>query len=528
MINHSLIAHCRALSWGLLAACLPLSAADQPTFAPITADYIGEGAGASHTFGYFFLDIDSNNDGIPNFAQVKAGDDLDGDGIVNGLDEDDDNDGIPDVDDRGGYFASQGPSAGEAPQAMPAHFFAHGEAAAAAGHHPGDYWQFVPNGFFEQEGAAYQDRNGTSFDQVFKHPGAYLYIDRNGNQVPDILEFASSGNTEHPGFVLDRHFVAKDALNGQDVPGLLGTWSGNLTGETLFYQCDDDLGQHHAGLFMRYSPYAGGAVGNIIDQFSDTDSNPDYLLYGTDNGLSPAIPAALKEVDARGVEKWRYRRQGATISSAREIVLFTTVYWQLNAATGPVWVVYSKPEFNARFSGAAFGPRAGTTGQNYGDCGFNNWFPAYRNQGNHDQLAACRFGAGTRWTDIATYPSNPDERPKAHDPANQLWVDTWANLSSDRVITNYISVANWFDGTQVDASTVVAQRYGVEVRAMSQNQLLRYVDGRATQMMVQPVSAQNADGAFEGTLIGIEDIPVPSDNDYDDIVIMLNRPLKGR
>lgn len=528
MTKRSLIAHCRTLGLGLLAACLPLSAADQPTFAPIHADYLAEGAGASHTMGWFFFDIDSNGDGIPNFAQVNAGDDLDGDGIVNGLDDDDDNDGIPDQEDRAGYFAASGPAAGEAPASMPAHFFAYGAAAAAAGLHPNDYWQFVPNGFFEQEGAPYQDRNGTPYARTYQHPGANLYIDRNGNLIPDALEKQQLDNTEHPGFVLDRDFNAYDAVGEQAAPGLLGSWSGQLTGETLFYQCDDDRDTGHISHFDRFNPYALGAVGTIRDTFGTTDANPDYLLYQTDNPLSPAIPSALKEEDARGVALWRYRRMGATISSAREIVLFATVYYPMRNG-GSVNVLYSKAAFNADVrTSSGLTPNGATSGDGWGGCDIDNWFPRYQNQSDHDRIATCQFGEHTMWNDIATFPVNGLDRPRAHDLANQAWVDQWANLTLGDMVINTISLAEWMDRTTVNAAAVIAGRYGVDLASLPQQIRIRYVEGRATHFVVQPLSVSTADGVFEGTLIGIEDLDLPSDNDFDDVVLMLNRPLEGR
>ena len=61
---------------------------------PFLVDYLSEGAGASHLFGFFFLDMDINKNGLPDFFETGPTDDLDGDGLANEDDDDDDNDGI--------------------------------------------------------------------------------------------------------------------------------------------------------------------------------------------------------------------------------------------------------------------------------------------------------------------------------------------------------------------------------------------------------------------------------------------------
>lgn len=529
MAFRSLISHYQALSLGLAAACLPLNAAETPTFAPITADYVGESAGASHTVGYFFLDIDSNGDGIPNFAQVKDSDDLDGDGIINQLDDDDDGDGILDVDDRAGYFQATGAAAGEAPQAMPARFFAHGESAAAAGLHANDYWQFVPNHFFEQQGAPYSDDSGRSFTGVFQHPGAYLYVDRNRNAIPDALEIAASDNRLMPPLTVDRHFLSGDAVAGTDAPGLLGLWQGRLTGETLFYQCDDDGDSYHHSSYLSYNPYVNsGRMPDIRDTLNSTDSNPDYPLYFTTDPVSPAIPNVLKEKDARGVDKWRYRRLGATISSAREIVLFAAVFYPSQG--NQVNVHYSKTTFNKYSQGQAHGGLRNTTGSNYGggDCTRANWFPTFRSLTDHNDLAECYFGDGTSWHDIADFPDDPNHLPQAHNPANQAWVDQWANLSFQNQLVNYISSAKWFNASIVDARSVIAARYGYDVAEIDRNIAIRYQNFRAPQMVTQAFSVLTETGITSGVIVGIEDLPVRSDNDFDDVILVLNRPLTAQ
>ncbi len=526
MALRSFISHCQALSLGLVAACLPLSAAETPTFKPLTADYVGEGAGASHTVGYFFLDIDSNGDGIPNFAQVKDSDDLDGDGIINQLDDDDDGDGILDVNDRAGYFQADGTAAGEAPPAMPARFFAHGEAAAAAGLHANDYWQFVPNHFYEQKGAAYSDDSGRSFSNLFQHPGAYLYVDRNRNAVPDALETALSGNDQMPPLTVDRHFLAGDAVAGADAPGLLGLWQGRLTGETLFYQCDDDGDSSHTGAFFSYNPYfQSGRMPGIRDSANSSDSNPDYPLYFTTDPVSPAIPNVLKEKDARGVDKWRYRRLGATISSAREIVLFAAVFYPYQGSQ--VNVHYSKAAFNRYSQGQNQVSPRDITGRHYGggNCDRVNWIPAFRNLTDHNYLAECYFGSGTNWRDIADFPEDPNRMPQAHNPANQAWVDQWANLSLQNQLVNYISLAKWFDETSINARSVIAERYGYDVGDLDRAIAIRYQNFRAPQMVTHSFSVVGEAGLTSGVIVGIEDLPVPSDNDFEDVILVLSRPL---
>ena len=135
--------------------------------------------------------MDSSGNGIPDFYLTGPDDDLDGDGLANRFDDDDDGDGIVDTLDMAGYDVPTGSAAGYAPDlagTMEPGAFEKGSQAAASGLHAGDYWQFVPNGLFEQGGAAYTDDQGATFAGVYLRPGAYLYIDRfdrNGAATPD-------------------------------------------------------------------------------------------------------------------------------------------------------------------------------------------------------------------------------------------------------------------------------------------------------------------------------------------------------
>lgn len=514
-----------ALALGLAAACLPSQAGPTASFSPITADFVAENSAASHTLGYFYLDVDSNGDGIPNFAQVGPEDDLDGDGIPNQEDEDDDNDGIFDIFDHGGYYQPDGPHAGEAPPAMPASFFNHGAAAADAGYHPGDYWQFVPNGFVEQNGAPYQDNAGNSYPGVFQHAGANLYVDRNDNQIPDLMESAGRGNVQVPAFALDKGFGTVDAA-GQSVPGLLGSWQDAVVGETLFYLTDDDTGTTPSTYFNAYRPYQEDAIlGAINDQGTTPDGNLDYLIYGTEEPSSPAIPTALKTQDDNGVRRFRYRRIGAPASNLREIVLFASVYHP--SFGNVVNTYYSKTALNPELRNLSSRPIGSTHGDNYGNgagC-FQNWFPAFGNLGDHDRMAACHFGPGVTWHDIADF-NGDGTQMTAHDPAHQDWVDQWQNFIQENRVFNYLNVTNWTENTILDAAGLLAGRYGIDVTAVDQSQVVRVEAGRAPQFVGFPIQGRIHGRIIQGTLIGLEDLNAHStDRDFDDLIIMLNRPL---
>ena len=76
-----------------------ISSIKVPQTQALVVDYMGEDAGASILVGFFYLDIDTDKDGITDFFETAPGDDLDGDGLINSLDPDDDNDGILDAAD---------------------------------------------------------------------------------------------------------------------------------------------------------------------------------------------------------------------------------------------------------------------------------------------------------------------------------------------------------------------------------------------------------------------------------------------
>src|SRR5690349_13771370 len=73
---------------------LPVAAKDSPVATP------GISKTAGNTGGAPYVDIDLDDDGIPD--AVEGAVDTDGDGIINSLDLDSDNDGIPDIIEAGG------------------------------------------------------------------------------------------------------------------------------------------------------------------------------------------------------------------------------------------------------------------------------------------------------------------------------------------------------------------------------------------------------------------------------------------
>ncbi len=516
-----------AAALGLATACLPLSAQTCPIFEPIQAEFISESAGASHMMGYFYLDMDTNGDGIPNFAQSGPNDDLDGDGIANLFDDDDDNDGILDVDDRTGYYQASGPAAGEAPTPMPAVAFAYGEYAAQNGHHPNDYWQFVPNGFTEQKGYPYQDNEGNSYPGIFRHAGTYLYVDHNSNAIPDLMEVSHPGNTQVPAFALEQGFTTEDLVSQTTVPGMLGLWDGQVVGETLFFLMDDDSGTTTHPSYNDFNPYRfDTSLGTIGDFVSNLDGNPDYPIYTTMNASSPAIPTVLKEHDARGVQRFWYSRVGAPAANTREIVMFVTVFYPSYGNT--VNTYYSKTPFNEALRFPNQSTNNATSGDRYGggNCSRLNWFPSYRNSGDHNRVAACAFGNNATWSDIATVPTNDSERPIAHDPANQDWVDQWQNWNLQTRVYNYFNLNDWLRRTGINAAQVVEERYGIDLVAYDWSKVVRAEAGRAPHFISWEVEGIRNNQPFHGTLIGLEDLNGNStDRDLEDVVIMLNRPL---
>lgn len=475
-------------------------------FQPFYVDYLGESAGASHTLGYFFLDIDTNDNGLPDFAEVGDYDDLDGDGLVNAEDADDDGDGIPDYLDSAGY--------GGAPllsESMPASAFRFGEEAAAAGFFPGDYWQFVPNNKDADPGSEYQG--------YYAHPGVYLYVDANGDEIPDMMQTRSAVN-DVPAFAVDKGYDAR-GLDGTWSPGLLGRWTPaqHLVGETIFYVADDDFGAGLTANYTNYNPY-GTMYTDII---SGIDNQPDYLIYGTTDEADAAIPAELKVDDARGERLWRYRWLGEPVSMCREVVYFLTVYW--NTGGSSVNTYYSTTEFNP--DPAPLSHPTNTSGDHFGvtDPGEalgvltpDNWFPMPGDINDHDEVARCAFGNIIEWADIATQPV--DGSPAvAHHPFDQPWVDMYANFEPSRRILNYFSHSAISQGMPF-FEEVMAGRYGVDLALQDGNTVFRAVNGLNQHAYVRPVF-----GSQEVThLLMFEDLYSGGDRDYDDVGFVISRP----
>lgn len=500
-----------------------------PKTQPFVADYIGEGAGASHLFGFMFLDVDSSGNGIPNFFLVGNNDDVDGDGIPNITDNDDDGDGIPDSLDRAGYSGSDG-YAPPASGSMPASFFRNGVAAAAAGNHANDYWQFVPNGT-----ANYTDAKGNSFSKVFVHPGAYLFIDQrdgNGNAnsdgIPDMLQ-VKRGVNKIPAFTLDKGYETVFADGSTSVPGLLGKWGDQWTGSTIFYIADDDSGQSQHSTYTNYSPYRNGGSLLYWDKYSSTNSQPDYDLYGTTNPGSNLIPDTVKGQDKEGVDFWRYRWYESDISGGRELLFFMVVFYGSGGQS--INVYYSKASLNPDSVGSPNrnGSGADEDGDNFGvrvpsdakgPLTPNNWWPRFQNSYDHDRVAACAFGAGVEWSDIATEPTD-GSAPVAHDSKNQVWVDKYGNWDPKRRIIAYRALGTWLN-TAGPAEARVYGRYGIDLDGEPESAIIRAIDGRMNHLMVgAPTADENA------WLLGWEDLYGGGDRDYEDIVWYVTREASG-
>ncbi len=507
---------------------------------PFLVDFISEGAGANHMFGFFFLDIDTNKDGLPDFFQVGDDDDLDGDGLINSLDDDDDNDGILDVDDR------QPPGV----NSVAAEMFRNGPEAAAAGLHAGDYWQFVPNSLSSDP-----DYTGT-----FEHPGAHLYVDNHSrttlnvpNGIPDMLETPDRNNSEGfiPPYAVDRGYLGR-SVSQVVQRGFLGhfdyagTPAGSLggtshwTGATIFYLADDDGPDGVSHHYANHTPYTDK---NIQDGSSATDSLLDYNLYGSNNFNDSTAPDLVRNPDGtpktapNGQEYWRFRWYQSNVSGARELVFFLTVFYNggVNTNNDNVNTYYSKSSFNpdtVRMNNI-HPTSEKTTGDAYGETGFNNWYPYYpynspppSRANDHDQLAAARFGAGTVWTDIATSPGG-GSAPVAVNPANQAWVDEWANLEQSRVILQYRALRDWFDEANfddptVDANDIIDGRYGIDMNAENDSSLIRAINGRMVHLMVGA-----PEGSQDAWLLGWEDLFGGGDRDYEDVVFYVKREAGG-
>lgn len=491
-------------------------------------DFLGETAGANHSLGFIYLDIDTSGNGIPDFQLTGPTDDLDGDGITNDVDIDDDGDGIPDIDDKAGYDVSSGSSAGWAPSmgSTPAALFAHGTQAASAGLHPNDYWQFVPNGIYEQTGAPYTDGHGTSWPGIFLQAGAYLYVDRydrvgnaSSDGVPDALQSRYQSNTLPP-YILEQDHESVSLLN-QPTPGLLGSWSGGVSGAGLFRLCDDDSGTAVSTHFANHFPYRSGATLEQTDIYEGPDGQPDYDIYGTSDESSADIPASLKTDDAMGVRLWRYRSLAGPVADAREITYFLTVYWHSGGQQVNTW--YSRAAFNE--SGGYFQRNRHTLGDAFGldqgdvPVGFvtpDNWFPRFQNIWDHNMVAHAKFGLD--WTDIADTPLNGDT-PTAHDPANQDWVDRYQNYAYGSRIINYLDMNSQLSATPLDTAALIWSRYGIELTLENNTLMPRAEANRNAHFITWPVG-----GATGGYLMSWEDLYFGGDRSYCDTVFFTNRP----
>ncbi len=462
----------------------------------IIIDYLSEGAGASAIFGFFYLDIDTDKDGTPDFFETGPSDDLDGDGMINSADPDDDNDGILDGADTQPAGVTS----------MPAAIFQNGAVAAANGATSGDYWQFVPNNTI----------SGGSFNGYLAHPGAYLYIDNNANHVPDILEYATN---KVPPYVIDKGVAATHALTGSFL-GLLGDWeySGSpgstaterthTTGSTIYYICDDDQGNGQASQYTNFSPYGNA----YADTKASTNAQVDYDIYGTTNPASTLIPQQIIGTDAQGEDYFTYRWfDSRHITADRELVYFSAVFWGAGGVS--VNTYYSKTVFNPDQVPANPGLNSSTTGDDFGGwAGKNNWFPRFQHTADHDDLAEGVFGTGKTWADIATAPTDGSS-PVAVNPADQAWVDKYENWTTDRRIVQYQAVSDWLDNASLDVYAVIQGRYGYDLSADGQSIILRAVEGKMPHfMVVQPVGDPNS------LIIGIEDIFGGGDRDYEDNV----------
>ncbi|QTD52086.1 DUF4114 domain-containing protein [Sulfidibacter corallicola] len=485
---------------------------DQPFF----VDYLSEGAGASHLFGFFFFDLDTDKDGIPDFYETEPGDDLDGDGILNQDDTDDDNDGIPDGSDTQPAGVTN---------SMPASYFRNGTVAADNGVHAGDYWQFVPNNLLE---------SGDDYDGFFEHPGAYLYVDNDNNEIPDMMQYVTGAN-EIPPYVVDRDWLTEDYL-GTSTPGFLGNFfysgtPGGVTndkfhwiGSTVFYIADDDGGSGQTSNYNN-NPYRVSGSNLYSDISGSTDANPDYYIYGTSDPSSDAIPSILKEddgspiIDGRGVAQWRYRWYSSNISGSRELVFFLVVFWGSGGSN--VNTYYSKSGFNRDNPPGSPNRQGATTGDHFGGSNsFNNWYPSYRSTGDHNTLAQAVYGQN--WSSIATAPTDGTS-PVAHNPANQDWVDEWENWRQDRRIIQYRALRDWFNATAVDANDVINGRYGIDMSAEGDSSLIRAFNNQMVHLMVgAPSETKNA------WLLGWEDLFSGGDRDFEDVVFYVKREAGGQ
>lgn len=458
----------------------------------IAIDYQAEGAGANHTLGFFFFDIDTDKDGIPDFFEVAASEDLDGDGLSNGVDPDDDNDGIPDVADvqPAGIFS------------MPGSFFRDGTKAEIAGATAGDYWQFVPNNLIV----------GGKYNGMFEHPGAYLYVDNNQDSIPDVLQYSTN---DLPPYVIDTGFSANHVLLGA-FPTLLGDWEYSGTpgvssafkkhtlGKTIFELADDDSGNGVNPNYSNYSPY----FPETSDIYGTADGQVDYDIYGTSDPNSPKIPTEVFGTDPQGVDYFRYRWFENQINKDREIVFFVITYW--NSSGSSTNTYYSKPELNQLPPWTTTNRNGRTSGDDFGGwVGQNDWYPNFQSTSEHDALAAGVFGAGTTWSMIASSPTDGSS-PVALLPANQPWVDLYENWREDRKILQYLALGDMFDFA-AGANARFLGRYGIDLSADNQNIIIRAQNSKTASFLISPV-----EGDTNSYFIGVEDII--GDRDYDDVM----------
>lgn len=502
---------------------------------PFYVDYLSEGAGASHLFGFFFFDIDTDKDGSPDFFETGPTSDLDGDGYSNADDDDDDGDGILDVD--------EGTPAGVT--SMPASYFRNGTVAAANSLLGNNYWQFVPNSVITE---------GT-YKGYFEHPGAYLYVDNDGNEIPDVLEY-NTGKDMTPPYVTDkgyqaRHktktgttFIFPDADLGvlgndwvyQGTPGDNTADKYHWLGSTIFYIADDDGGTDQTSTYAN-SPY----YPSFQDSFNTTDAAPDYLIYGTDQPDDARIPEVLVKEDlngdkqfikdGRGQEMYKYRWYESNISGARELVFFLVVFY--GSGSSNVNTYYSKSAFNKdnapgdpTRNGATNGDQFGRFNTDLSSSRATNWYAEYRDNSDHDDLANEVWGFD--WIDIASKPTDGSSPvlnvggALKNPAATQAWVDEWENWRTDRRILQYRALRDWFSETAVDANDVIQGRYGINMSVEGDSSLIRAINGNMAHLMVGAPSTTK-----DAWLLGWEDLYSGGDRDYEDVVFYVKRRAGG-
>ncbi|WP_064965719.1 T9SS type B sorting domain-containing protein [Tenacibaculum ovolyticum] len=461
----------------------------------IAVDYLGEGAGASAILGFFFLDIDTDNDGLPDFYETNPGDDLDGDGLINSIDPDDDNDGIIDALDVQPIGVTS----------MPTTYFVNGAVAAANGNTIGDYWQFLPN----------KVSSSGAYSGYYEHPGVYLYIDNNANNIPDALEY-TTGSNKMPPYTVDKGIATSHITNGSFL-GLLGDYNysgspsgdAHITGRTIFYICDDDSGTSQTGNYTSNTPYA------VSDSYSSVNNEVDYNIYDTTDAQSLNIPKAILGTDAVGIDYFKYRWfDDIIVSPNRELVFFNSVFWSVGGSQ--VNTFYSKTAFNPDATRTNYSHSGGaTTGDNFGGGTKLNWFPDFQNTADHNTLAADVFGAGTTWAMIANSPT--DGSPVvALSLANQTWVDTYENWTESTKIVQYRAVNDWFAATAATINNAFNARYSYDLTTDVRNIIIRAKNDRTPHFMV--ISPTTDPNSF---IIGVEDLYGGGDRDFEDEVFYI-------